>query len=356
MKSLQKNNPTIGAQSYPLVDRVSDDELYVYDIKSLTIPASQSGPADYAFYDREQDKLVIIPNSTDLSLVSAERYVPIGVVVVPGTHDVYGDGSCGVMSLKDMSYSTPDIGNDPLNVIYPYISWGQNNTDTSLPNFTEYPNGNTEDGIPTGKNSYGYLPSDGLSGTQCAHDTDAYYSDSFNYYLIPSPYLTDGSRNPGYYQTTSPMSSGNALHDFNGKGNSEILWGLATTQNDWRTSPSINNLRFSGYSPAACCCWRYHTDGTQQGDWYLPAMGELGYIMPPLNKINEVISNLINALNISMDIASIKEENYLSSSEISGTATCGINTTGGVCGARAKTNNYRARAFLRINDQGIIRN
>ena len=47
-----------------------------------------------------------------LTVAYSNGHVPIGVVVVPGTHDVYGDGSCGVMSLKAMDFNNPMQGGE----------------------------------------------------------------------------------------------------------------------------------------------------------------------------------------------------------------------------------------------------
>ena len=265
------------------------------------------------------------------------------MVVVPGSHNVYGDGSCGVMSLKEMNYKSPDSGGTSYQPIY----WGGSGDDISLPILNRLPTGNTSNGIPTGQTSTAYLPSDKFSGTQCAHDTDvSYYNTSVT--PIPSPYLTDESRNPGYYQTTSPSSSNNALADFDGIGNSQVLWGLATSQSDWKTASSITNNSSSGYYPAACCCWRYHTEGTQQGDWYLPACGELGYIMPPFNKINEAIDKMRTAYGSSVGVELFTNVTYWSSTEYSSDYACYVTTNkGSVCGS-IDYSNYHARAWLRV--------
>lgn len=314
------------------------------------IDPSESGPADYCFYDKVNDKVIIVPGNTDLSSLPAESYTPIGIVVVPGQHNVYGDGSCGVMSLRGMSTSSPDEGV----ASYSYMYWGQDGTDiSSLPNLTQAPTGNTEDGIPTGQTAEPRLPSDQFSGTQCLHDTDAYYSGSP---YAPSPYLTDGSRNPGYYQTTSPSSAKNCLADFDGRGNSKILWDLATAQSTWKTDSTITDNPGSGYSPAACCCWRYHTDGTQQGDWYLPACGELGYIMPPFNKINEAINNMREAYGSSVGVTlSALVLYHWSSSECYSGSVRVLTVGSGVVFDYNKYNYNHARAFLRVNSNGIVR-
>ena len=65
----------------------------------------KSTPCDLCFYDKTTDKVIIVGGEEWSSTAyPSSRYTPIGVVVVPGSHDVYGDGSCGVMSLKPMNY------------------------------------------------------------------------------------------------------------------------------------------------------------------------------------------------------------------------------------------------------------
>lgn len=307
-----------------------------------------SAPGDLCFYDRTTDSLIIVAGDAwDSSTYPSSRYTPIGVVVVPGSHNVYGDGSCGIMSLKEMSYSTPDTGSTS----HQQVHWGQYGRNLDLPNLTQAPTGNTRDGIPTGQTAEPCLPSDKFNRIICLHDTDAYYS-GFSY--APSPYLTDGSRNPGYYQTTSPSSSNNCLADFDGKGNSKILWDNATSQRNWKTALFITNNSNSGYSPAACCCWRYHTDGTQQGDWYLPACGELGYIMPPFNKINEAIDKMRNAYGSSIGVQLDATFSYWSSSEYNDGYVRGMSVNSGNVYYLTKEYYGYVRAFLRVNNRGVV--
>jgi hypothetical protein len=40
-----------------------------------------------------------------------EQITPIGVVVIPTSHNVYGTGECAIVSLNTMSCNTPDTGN-----------------------------------------------------------------------------------------------------------------------------------------------------------------------------------------------------------------------------------------------------
>ena len=301
----------------------------------------KSAPCDLCFYDRTTDSLIIVAGDAwNSSTYPSSRYVPIGVVVVPGSHNVYGDGSCGVMSLKPMNCSTPSTGGTSEQSMY----WGEYGTDISaLSNLNQVPTGNTSNGIPTGQTSYAYLPSDKFSGTQCAHDTDAfYYSSSY----IPSPYLTDGSRNPGYYQTSSPSSSSNALADFDGIGNTEKIINQRGTKdyNSWTPGRTTE----ADY-PAASCCDMFHTEGTSQGDWYLPACGELGYIMPPFNKINDAIGKMRTAYGSSVGVELNTHNGYWSSTEFSSSNARRVYTYGGNVTSSNKSNlvSY-VRAWLRV--------
>lgn len=337
-------------------------EMYLGETKVWPLDEPDPGPTSPPVYTAEQttagDVLYVDSNGHLLfsngELETAQYaydlgYTPIGVVVVPGTHNVYGDGSCGVMSLKEMNCDTPDTGS----TLYQNISWGHYPININeLTDLTQAPTGNTEDGIPTGQTAVPNLPSDKFNSYQCLHDTDAYYSTSSN--QAPSPYLTDGSRNPGYYQTTSPSSTNNCLADFDGMGNSIILWDKATAQSNWRTASTITNNSGDNYLPAACCCWRYHTEGTQQGDWYLPAMGELGYIMPPFNRINEAIDNMRNAYGTSVGVEVNTGGWYWSSNESSSYNARYLNAYNGGVGGSPKSTNYYVRAFLRVNNSGVV--
>lgn len=65
-------------------------------MRRRTLLKTKSDPCDLCFYDRTTDSLIIVAGDTwNISTYPSSRYVPIGVVVVPSSHNVYGDGSCG---------------------------------------------------------------------------------------------------------------------------------------------------------------------------------------------------------------------------------------------------------------------
>lgn len=311
-----------------------------------SINPSESKACDICLYDKTADSLVIVDGDTwSVEAYPVDVYTPIGIVVVPGYHNVYGDGSCGVMSLKAMNCDTPSTGGTSEQTMY----WGEFGTDiSSLTNYNVVCHigryGNPKNTIQ-GTENFAYLPSDKFHTVQCPHDTDAYYYDTMGYY-IPSPYLTNGERNPLYYQTTSPSSLDNAMSDFDGIGNTEKIITQRGTKdyNSW-TPGRITEADY----PAASCCDMFYTEGTSQGDWYLPACGELGYIMPPFNKINDVIDKMRTAYGSSVGVKLNTDGYCWSSTEYYGTSGArSVYSGNGIVTYDYKYNGLYVRAFLRV--------
>ena len=80
-------------------------------------------------------------------------------------------------------------------------------------------------------------------------------------------------------ELTNYANTGTAITDMNGKANTEIVLQYATAQADWRTASAITYTNAAGYYPFFECSWRYHTSGTVQGDWYIPAAGQFNYLI-----------------------------------------------------------------------------
>lgn len=323
------------------------------DLPLDSISPADSVAGDYCFYDKTADKVIIV----DQTKWSADKYpsdrcIPIGVVVVPGTHNVYGDGSCGVMSLRGMSCDTPSTGSTLEQSMY----WGVPLNNVS--ELTDYDvvchignNGNPQNTI-CGTKRQAFLPSEGFDSIQCPHDTDAYYHYNDSDYYIPSPYLTDGERNPLYYQTTSPSSPENAMSDFDGIGNTEKIIAKRGTKdyNSWTPGKTTE----ADY-PAASCCDMFHTKGIQQGNWYLPACGELGYIMPPFNKINDAIDKMRTAYGSSVGVELNTIDSYWSSTEYSNNYARRVYMGDGCVDYGGKDNRHCVRAWLRVSAEGVVR-
>lgn len=268
------------------------EEFYSY-------PLINGKVGEAVFFDSNNKALITMTQSEITSAV--DGYVPIGIVVVPAEHNVYGDGTCGVMSLHFMSAETPDTGSG----LRQYVCWGGANVDTSLTNYTHYNSlGNSAPPSSTiieARDDFnGILPTDAMH-TDCTwvasldgvtnYNINQFYQTQQEYF-IPSPFNADGSRNEAYY--TTAYSTANALSDFDGVGNTKVLTELATAQSNWKTASTITNSGSEGYYPAACCCWRYHTPGTNQGSWYLPSIGEMGYMSRQIVDFDMIRETIFN--------------------------------------------------------------
>ena len=103
--------------------------------------------------------------------------------------------------------------------------------------------------------------------------------------LMPSPYLNNGKPNSIYrvselsfynneYDETYTFKNG--LSDMDGKNNTYKICKIAE-RNEYNVTEDIEY------------CINYSTQGTKPGDWYLPSLGEVGYLLARLGKIREAM-------------------------------------------------------------------
>ena len=125
---------------------------------------------------------------------------------------------------------------------------------------------------------YGYISGQGshfkYDSIENPYDPGAYWRKGYSYHHIASPYLYVNDEyvfNEGVYNGCVGDAV-SMLSDMDGKANTTVI-------ND-------------DEHPAAQYCATYSTNGTSAGDWYLPAMGELAFIMARFDTINEDISNV----------------------------------------------------------------
>ena len=230
---------------------------------------------------------------------------PIGVVVIPS--NFLPDGKARIVSLKAVNSS----GNATTS--HSGMLWGNTSTDTTLTNYTKVPITDSNQEV-SGSNSKGYLPSDNFTAEQSIVDPSAYYSYNDNNNQIPSPY-TNGKLNPDYCME---ISGNNALSDFNGLSNTQVLVGLG-----------------SDYV-AANAAWNY-SDGVSNTQWYLPSAGELGFMVARFKAINNTISMLSGVV--------IPSYAFWSSTEYSSVYAYHISTGNGPVYNYSKNNNNYVRPF-----------
>ena len=330
---------------------------------------------DIVLYDKFlEEEIVVYYTEYNAQAYPLMTYTPTGVIVIPQWF--CGDNYARVMSLVNMSCSTPETGKASNNATdlgdgtYDiWLRWGGYETEnwnyTDIPELINYGEDSNRYQIyvdsenePTGESSYyGYLPSDSYhqsfknSEEDITTDKGSHWYNGCSDNMIPSPYTTRMERNPNYGKGADGQQS-SFLSDFNGKQNTQYIVAYETKQPDWQTDDEIDNTYEgdnTGHFPAALCCLRYHTDGTEPGDWYLPAAGELGCIMPRFAVIQAALKAVVAVAPL---LAVPLHENYIywSSSEYSNISAYRVDTGSGYTGNYNKNRYYFVRAFrlLRI--------
>jgi hypothetical protein len=142
--------------------------------------------------------------------------------------------------------------------------------------------------------SGGRLPSDSFAGDLSYVDPESRYYEGTTSF-IPSPYL-NCELNPEYVseKAETSFSSYNAMSSCSGYDNTK---GLVNT---------------SEYFYAANECWNY-SDGHSNLQYYLPAIGELGFLLARINVINSTLAFL--------GADTISDHGYHSSTAYSATET-----------------------------------
>ena len=236
---------------------------------------------------------------------SSSLGTPIGVVVIP--KGMLPDGMARMIALKPV-----DANGNP-STSHVYMVWGPTG-DTSLTNHTKVPI-TTNNISVNSSNGYGYMPSDKFSALASYSDPKAFYywNDYDNY--IPSPYAGNGFN----IEYNKVISGNNALSDFNGLSNTRVLLSLGS-------SYTAANAAYS------------YKDGTSNMQYYLPAMGELGFIIPRFNEINAAISKVGGVVVDGSDF-------FWSSTEYSSGIAYNLYTYDGDVNYYFKGNNYSVRPF-----------
>lgn len=232
----------------------------------------------------------------------------IGVCVIPG--GVLLDGKARFISLKGMTLTSPNEGGSNTG-----IYWGGYGSDTPL--LTHFKGVVTGDTTAEGTDSYGSVPKNGS------------YSSTPH---IPSPI--------DYF---SVYSSEGATSDLDGKANTEKILAVDNVASTaWQTAASItNDVSNATVHPAAQCCWRFNPGSTNQGDWYLPSIGELAFIMPNFNGLQTAISNVSG---VQLD----DNHYYWSSTEYDGSYAWRMDTGDAQLAGGSKDYNNYVRAFLAL--------
>ena len=241
---------------------------------------------------------------------------PIALCIAPA--NFFGDNeSARWMSLKYMSYDTPEIGTKT----HQNMKWGNYDVDISTI-------ANIQSIYINGHDGNYYIPVD-------------YYDSSQQTNILPSVLDANNEWNLSEIGTVNQY----AMSDIDGKNKTNKIIVTATSQSTWQTDVSIVNNQNSGYAPAACCCARYHTLGTQAGDWYLGACGEMIMILVQKTDINAKLA-AINAIYPNDCINMLENISLWTSTESGGYGVYYVNTTNALVNKYLKNDSYNAIALL----------
>lgn len=310
--------------------------------------------ADIVLWDKELGSHIFVyPKDLNKKSFPSSNYTPIGVVVVPASHKKYGDNICGVMSVLLMSTTTPDTGSTTGTSIY----WG--GYDATIPGQTQYGSVLVYDG-QFGNNNR--LVKSGYIDSLMKDDTMAYPGDT----AVPNPYSSTGGPNKNYGSTIKDTDSNkNAVQDMDGTGNTWRMINTASGQSNWKTSSTITNTYTSKYYPLACCCARFRTVGTKamidcdenqisngQKFWYLPALGELGYINPAFERsLTASLTKICEVYNIDAN-TEVSFKNFPSSTESWQASYYGLVSSNILTTYMKEGASHITRAFVRLGYGG----
>lgn len=211
-----------------------------------------------------------VSNDIYMSLDAYEKYgkdgyTVVGIVVKPYNPDT-NEVIC--MSTKYMSLVKPEQGStNPVD-----MKWGDNTTDTSLTNYDS---------------SYFYLPSNYLN------DGVKNNIDKGTYWFVGT--ATDKQHVSPYISSSVianvNLAANDPCNDTDGRSNSSVIAGITTATHT--PGGTIDNSLAVGNYPANDACRYYNMGGRS---WYLPAMGELQFIVPRFKEINASFSKFSKSL------------------------------------------------------------
>ena len=294
-------------------------------VNGTTASKGEAEAGDIIAYDTDMNMHFIKPEAFDTEMAST--YTPVSIVVIPSSHTE--DGSVVGMSLSAMSLTTPVTGSENNEA----ISWGRSvSTLTGYDCVVTISVNNVEGSIPSiTASEISHFPSDKFFDIEGSVDNivDTYtkwFGDVE--FHSPSAYNKNLSKNRTY--STDALVT-NCLQDADGSVNkpSEI-----TTNN-----------------AAIYCCHNYSCSPYKNAaSWYLPSIGELGYLMLRYARIQFALEQLANINNTRFNIATLPNKVTLWSStqSVDFTKAWSIETSDGTISKADESSNFYVRAFAKF--------
>ena len=266
-----------------------------FDVKSIVnIPKETyyAEVGDVLFVD-ENNKKEIYSKNAEFTSLKENGYRPIGLVVVPGVFNIYGDCSVCCISLNYISEKTPADG----------TSYEEEHIYFNVVDSTSYNYGeefNSGDGVAINddlsKNIKGFydqpvLPTDYWKGSDgdylLSNDGVGYYlklgignnSNTSNRAYSPSPYYEDQSQQELWWYSTQTNKQ-TSQTNINGDELTDLYISKFWDNNIGK----INVIKYiKEYNPF---------NSNTKGEWYLGATGEMAMAATRFGILNNVITKL----------------------------------------------------------------
>lgn len=358
--AFEVDKPNLEQNSSYAALAVKEKNVHVKEIPNMV---------DIALWDATEENILMIRGwDYNAYTYPLDRYTPIGVEVIPRSH--MEDGYSRIMSLKCMRYDTPKVGGGGMPMMFGLFNLPIEGIEykTFVPCLNE--KGNTDLGeVQEIKRWVGstlgfkyFSCENAITSNEFVQNlftkNECYYvsKDSTNVNLIPSPYAQNMLKNSFFYTENPTSNQPSLIIDMDGKEKSEkILKQLVVNigNEDWKTGDTIpsttsETLDYSMICPPVQCCWMYSTVGTNQGDWYLPSVGELSYLVARHTAIQNSISQInLWVKDISTPLSTIE---IVSSSSYTNINVLSVNPQNGNMNPRNRNDviNYVVRAYMKI--------
>lgn len=271
---------------------------------------------DILIYDMEEDsKFEADGKDWNIERFPLSRYIPIGVKVISRSN--MDDGCSRYCALHYASCLTPDSGtnnnegiifstreniqNIPTDLTYvPYIADSGTANFGNIQELKGYCKITTQNEIFC-SDSFDALENPFLKGYYYNINNNINKDDSIFY--IPAPILEDNSSNPIFFSKENPQ---NILQYIDGKYFTRKILENCIDES-YKTATTIQNIVQTGHYPTAEAVWRYHTIGTNQGDWYIPTASELLFLYLNLSKLTNTFVKLnLNRINAIRNLYSFR--------------------------------------------------
>lgn len=327
-----------------------EDSVYFNALKSIggLDPALLEVAGTAIVYDVDASQLITIAGDDyDSTTYPQDKYVPVGVVIMPASHSEDGMArmmSCKMLGVKTSDNGTVSYGSFDADDVSEYdnmgsIAWASPDSTVAVASTVslltakpQFPISQTQPSAVVDSNTGVINPyQTDTNGVGIVYYTDMMFSEEMASMLgtswipdgdgeygwngfeggesvcMPSPYNSDGTPNIGM------RVSGSSMGIVHGSIASNMV-------NDFMDSTNGYH-RFDVFTSAR----QYSTSGTNVGDWYVPSPLELAYfsarmkkIYSTMNKMNpkfdEVFDNFLVSQGLdSSYLESGKDINYLAS-------------------------------------------